>query len=649
MKLLALIALSIGFLCIPSSLLAQVNSAQSETRQSVKSIQDSVLLSREQKLNALNALLQQENTKSDLNSDSILILKTNIARLMKSLGQLDEIRALFETSDFLKDLNKTNDNINEYFDFLTLTANAYMRTGEYNNAKKLIAELQSYLPSYEITDKHQVVLFLAAASLHVRKREYIEGVAILQRAIEIIENSSSFSEKNKLQRASIALSYIGNIYYALGAYNNAIKYYERAIDKLDRFPSLDNIVAYNHNIASAKLELSEWEKAFEIATLASQQAQDHKKEGFFAYATEIIARAQHGLGNSAEAIKKMHTAIDIYRKLNNTQKVTEALAYQAEFHISLGNWDEARQNTMEAHSILENSNNQLKPTIELLNSSFLIEEHNNNLDKAAFYQKQLSKLMEEDSDAKKEQDVQRLMFDLEINLAEEKSLRLENENKLKSMIIEKNESKHVFFIAVISGSIIALVLLVSVFIRERNLKIKMSHLAMTDDLTGCPNRRNAMYQAKGMLTNQVGKKESMIIAILDVDNFKAINDTYGHDVGDKALQNLSSVITTALRDTDVIGRYGGEEFMLLMPRAGKKEITMIFSRVQTALKSHTCEYNGEKIALPITVSIGACVVSHVPEKLGEHERKLLLSDIIKIADDKAYEAKKDGKDQLKLA
>ena len=59
-----------------------------------------------------------------------------------------------------------------------------------------------------------------------------------------------------------------------------------------------------------------------------------------------------------------------------------------------------------------------------------------------------------------------------------------------------------------------------------------------------------------MLTTEVSKKDSMVVAILDVDNFKVIDDTYGHDLGDKVLQNLAYIISNALRETDVVGLYG---------------------------------------------------------------------------------------------
>lgn len=648
MKRMLLTTLLIGCLILPLAISAQISSSQSTANQLVNSIRDDTSLSSEQKITQFNKLLQTENAKIDLNSTTILILKQATLREMLKLGAYVEIKTLFETPNFLKGFNKTNKNINTYVRLLRSAVNAYLMLQEYDNAKNLIAELRPYFTLYDVTDVNKAHVFMGAGQLSVRTGEYKDGVSMLLLAMQTFGKSSSLSEENKRKKISITLSYVGHTYFTLGDYKNAIKYYERSIDKAaDLLEPLD-ITIYNHNIALSQLELFEWEQALNTATLASQQAKDVGSDVFVAFANEIVSRAKHGLGKSMEAIKIIDGSIGTYKKINDTQRIIEALAYEAEFHISLGNWDEAKRNTIEAYSILAIAKSQAKPTIELFKSSYLVEEKNNNFDKALFYQKQLAKLKEEDFEAKKKQDAQRLMLNFELELAEEKSLRLEQENKLKSIIIERNQTKHRFLMTVISLAIAMLVLLVYVYMRERNLKLKMSHLAMTDYLTGCPNRRNAMHQAKVMLSNQVNKKYSMTIAILDVDNFKAVNDTYGHDVGDKVLQNLSSIMLGALRETDVMGRYGGEEFIILLPNAGEKEVTMIFSRMQQALKNHICEYKGESIILPITISMGASVVSYVPEQLDENEQKLLLDTVIKKADIKAYEAKEEGKDQLRF-
>ncbi|WP_026843656.1 tetratricopeptide repeat-containing diguanylate cyclase [Brumicola pallidula] len=648
MKRVLFTTLLVSCLISPLVFSVQISSSQSKANQLVDLIKDDTSLSSANKITAYEALLNKEKIKEDLNDIATLVFNEALLVEMLKVGSYVEITTLFKTFIPLENVNKTNENINIYVRLLRSAINAYLMLQKYDNAKKLIAELQPYFSLYDVTDVNKAHVFMGAGQLNVRTGKYKDGVSMLLLAMQTFGKSSSLSEENKRKKISTTLSYVGHTYFTLGDYKNAIKYYEKSIDKAgDLLEPLD-ITIYNHNIALSQLELFEWEQALNTATLASQQAKDVGSDVFVAFANEIISRAKHGLGKSTEAIKIIDGSIGTYKKINDTQRIIEALAYEAEFHISLGNWDEAKKNTIEAYSILAIAKSQAKPTIELFKSSFLIEEKNNNFDKALLYQKQLTKLKEEDFEAKKMQDAQRLMLNFELELAEEKSLRLEQENKLKSIIIERNQSKHRFLMTVISGAIVMLVLLVYVYMRERNLKLKMSHLAMTDFLTGCPNRRNAMHQAKVMLSNQVNKKHSMTIAILDVDNFKAVNDTYGHDVGDKVLQNLSSIMLGALRETDVMGRYGGEEFIILLPNAGEKEVTIIFYRMQQALKNHICEYKGESIVLPITISMGASVVSYVPEQLDENEQKLLLDTIIKKADNKAYEAKEEGKDQLRF-
>ena len=648
MKRVLYTTLLISCLISPLAFSAQVSLSQSRSNQLVNSIRDDTSLSSAHKITAYKALLNKVERKEDLNDIAILILNEALLVEMLKVGSYVEITMLFKTFVPLENINKTNETIDSYLPLIRSVANAYLNLEEFDSAKVLLAEMQSYLSLYDITQVNKAYFFLAAGQLNIRTEEYKEGLIMLRQAMKDFEESESLNDINRSKRISTVLSYIGNTYYTLGDYKNAIKYYERGHDKADNLLSPTNMLIYNNNIASSQLALLNWDQALNSATVASQQAEAIDNYVYFASSNETAARAKHGLGKSAEAIEIIHKSIDTYKENNYTQKIIDALAYEAEFHISLGNCDEAKKDVMEAYLVLGNSKNKATPSVILLKSSFLIEERNGNLDKASFYQKQLMKLEGENLEVKKDLNAQRLMLNFELELAEEKSLRLEQKNNLKSIIIERNQSEHRFLMTVISGAIVMLVLLVYVYMRERNLKLKMSHLAMTDYLTGCPNRRNAMHQAKVMLSEQVNKKYSMTIAILDVDNFKAVNDTYGHDVGDKVLQNLSSIMLGVLRETDVMGRYGGEEFIILLPNAGEKEITVIFSRMQQALKSHICEYNGENIILPITVSMGASVVSDVPEQLNENEQKMLLDTIIKKADNKTYEAKEEGKDQLRF-
>lgn len=158
-----------------------------------------------------------------------------------------------------------------------------------------------------------------------------------------------------------------------------------------------------------------------------------------------------------------------------------------------------------------------------------------------------------------------------------------------------------------------------------------------------------MQQAQALIAAHGGQKGTITIAILDVDDFKSINDTFAHDTGDIVLKNLTAIMTQNLRDTDIMGRYGGEEFILLLPNAKVNDVKMVFNRIQNALKQHVCEYEGNRINLPITISMGASIVREIICDVTDMEVTKFLGKIINKADKKVYKAKEMGKDQLKIA
>jgi hypothetical protein len=139
-------------LILPLPLSAQISSSQSKANQLVNLIRHDTSLSSEQKITQFNKLLQTENAKRDLNSPTILILKQAILTEMLKLGTYVEIKTLFETPNFLKGINKTNENINTYVRLLRSAINAYLMLQEYDNAKNLITELQPYFTLYDVTD-----------------------------------------------------------------------------------------------------------------------------------------------------------------------------------------------------------------------------------------------------------------------------------------------------------------------------------------------------------------------------------------------------------------------------------------------------------------------------------------------------------------
>ena len=121
--------------------------------------------------------------------------------------------------------------------------------------------------------------------------------------------------------------------------------------------------------------------------------------------------------------------------------------------------------------------------------------------------------------------------------------------------------------------------------------------------------------------------------MFDIDNFKSINDTYGHDIGDEVLKTLSNLTLGSIRATDFASRWGGEEFMILLPETSLADTARIAENIRVAIES----YKFEAIPTPITISLG------VADYKSDYKDK---EEIIKNVDIALYEAKHNGKNQV---
>jgi len=635
-KRISFITIFVTSFLVSLSIAAKETTTDNLPCQSTTATIDELNLSDEQKLSKYAALIDTHMMEVVKDSNAVLCAYQQNFLLYRTTDRDHEITKVYEASNFLQTFVATDDNVNIYTGTILRVVQAYLKLKEFDNASGLINKIQPYFSTSDMNDLNKYSFQMATGQVYIMAGKYKDGMTSLLLALKLLQNSTDISDSDRSKKLVQVNEGIGNTYLELRDYTNAIKHYKK------------HDTVYNlHNIALAQLELSEWEQAFVSATLASKKAEQEDNTLIWANSNVLIARAKHQLGQTDEAIEIIKEPIAILKEGKHATSTIEALALLAEFHIQLGQWDEAEMVMLEANQLSNSSKTDIMLYENFFKTNFLIEEKKNNYKEALEFYKQMLKVKEDKFELLQQQISQRLMLDYELEIAQETMLRLEQENKLTSIMLQNKESKNQLLISIIVGTSAVLLLLIYVYLRERRTKLKMSHLALTDHLTNCPNRRHSLIQADGMMRSSNKNKDSMIVAILDVDNFKVVNDTYGHDIGDIVLQNLSSIIKGVLRESDVIGRYGGEEFILLLPNADEQEITRIFSRIQIALQNHVCEYNAEQIAMPLSVSMGAVIVTDIPDNVEEQENSLLLDKIIKQADEKAYEAKGGGKDQLR--
>ena len=168
---------------------------------------------------------------------------------------------------------------------------------------------------------------------------------------------------------------------------------------------------------------------------------------------------------------------------------------------------------------------------------------------------------------------------------------------------------------------------------EKKLE-QMSEQVREDQLTGSLNRRGLddAFERESARADRRGMP--LCVALLDLDNFKALNDTYGHFAGDEALIHLVRIVKETLRPTDVIARFGGEEFLILLPETKIEDAIQTMMRVQRALTKHFFMYKNEQIL--ITFSAG------VAQRQPEEDQDAVTNR----ADAAMYRAKKAGKNRV---
>ena len=174
-------------------------------------------------------------------------------------------------------------------------------------------------------------------------------------------------------------------------------------------------------------------------------------------------------------------------------------------------------------------------------------------------------------------------------------------------------------------------------IQQVRVKRRLAELAACDDLTGMPNRRSIMATARQVNSDRRGSLQSACIAVLDIDHFKAVNDTYGHDVGDAALITFARTCSSNVRSQDSIGRFGGEEFLLVLPGASVADLPAVFERLQSGLRAAAVP--GMPADARLSFSMG-CTDLRADDEVEQ---------AIHRADESLYRAKGEGRDRFAVS
>jgi len=168
---------------------------------------------------------------------------------------------------------------------------------------------------------------------------------------------------------------------------------------------------------------------------------------------------------------------------------------------------------------------------------------------------------------------------------------------------------------------------------------RLQRLAALDPLTGIYNRRFGLVRLREEFGKAVRANSPLGVLMLDIDHFKSVNDTYGHMVGDRLLKSVCVVARSALREGDVLLRYGGEEFLAILPAASAENLREVGERIRKSVEDSTITEGAKTVR--VTLSVGGA--SYPNQNVGSDDA------LIQLSDEALYQAKDSGRNRVQIA
>ncbi|WP_448569325.1 GGDEF domain-containing protein [Thalassotalea ganghwensis] len=223
----------------------------------------------------------------------------------------------------------------------------------------------------------------------------------------------------------------------------------------------------------------------------------------------------------------------------------------------------------------------------------------------------------------------------ETSIKQKENQLLESQNELKQLKIKEAENKKTAEIRNIILLVCLFLIFVVLVMRQIKVRRKLHNLAKTDALTGLYNRRSLFEQGNYLVEYALKNKTSLSAILLDIDMFKSINDTFGHDAGDKVIKLIAQIGQETIRSRDYFARIGGEEYAAILPGTTLEEAKAFAERFREKVEQY--DLSALDIARQVTVSIGVANLSQVDKHFDA---------LLNAADEAMYHAKEQGRNRV---
>lgn len=446
--------------------------------------------------------------------------------------------------------------------------------------------------------------------------------------------------------AARAAGNIGNLHNTLGNWDEARSFHGQALEGFEEIGWREGIAGTLVNLGALAERMGEaYARAGEEAkAVAEHQANlDYNRRALrlfeelenprgIAYAADNIARALIELDRIDEALPYQHQSLELRREVGDTIGVVNSLLTGAEARLAHGRPDAALATLEEARSLVPEANRDLLSLV--VRQEVAAYEQLRDYE-SAFHR--LKRLMSVD-DAQANEDLAARVEQLQQAFQAD---QLEQELALQRVRAEVSEQRarrqQMISVASIVAVILLLLVLGLLYSRYRlgqRVSKTLDRAARTDSLTGLSNRRDMTEHIDRAILRRNEQNEPASLIMADVDSFKRVNDTLGHQVGDELLVHVAGLLGDYLRGVDVAARWGGEEFLILLPGTREAGAYSVSRNLGQALDNSPPEVGGRTLSLTLTFGVT------------EIEAGDDFNEVIKRVDDAMYAGKAQGKNQV---
>ncbi len=527
-------------------------------------------------------------------------------------------------------------------------------------------------------DGEMLMLRALASNLNILGRPH-EGLMHMRRALQLLDELSDVRPEIRAEMHLTA----GVLHWELEAHDEAISHYlasmhasKAAGDAIAVARAAGNIGnLYNttsdfqrsreyHERALAGFEQEQWEigvagTLVNLAALAGRKARrreaaddpqaaqaeyarmlDHGRDALvlferldnhrgIAHAKTNIAEALVGVGRAEEALQHQREALALQREVGDRGGEIQSLISLARIEQSLGRPDEAAERLNAALDLTPDDN--LARRHDVIAQLAGLKEARGDYRSALEYQKTLNGLRSRIADNQMAARVDETRMALEAEQREQELALLRREAEIADLRLER---QRITSLVAVLLAILLLILLALVFklYRGRLQRARqLEQVARTDALTGLSNRRAMLEQleAAHRVSRDTGEVHSIILA--DIDSFKRINDQYGHGVGDEVLRHVASLLDRAVRGRDVVARWGGEEFLVLLRHTDLPGGDAVAGNLIELVAGHPASTNAGELSLTMTAGVAELTAA------------VTVDEAVRRADEAMYRGKRSGK------